>query len=186
MGVARDIVHIYLDSHIHQLITSWSREWTKTSLQMSTYTIFVVWKYFSKDMLNSCMIHWRDNTLIMHVPKMPATYVLHATPPKFTEKTFMALHKSAKFAKVFSLDSFTLYGNKELLDNHPTYTSLWEIIPYFLKISLPSNVTTYFSPINAALEISLHGTAQQRYMYVHVHYTCIHYYLYINCVRRSL
>ena len=33
-----------------------------------------------------------------------------ATPPNFTEKTFTNSHKTVKFAKVFSLESFTLYG----------------------------------------------------------------------------
>ena len=33
-----------------------------------------------------------------------------ATPPNFTEKTFTNSHKTAKFAKVFSLESFPLYG----------------------------------------------------------------------------
>ena len=31
-----------------------------------------------------------------------------ATPPNFTEKTFTKSHKTAKFAKVFSLESFPL------------------------------------------------------------------------------
>ena len=31
-------------------------------------------------------------------------------PKKFVEKTFVALHKSAKFVKVFSFESFPLYG----------------------------------------------------------------------------
>ena len=30
--------------------------------------------------------------------------------PNFTEKTFAYSHKTAKFAKVFSLESFPLYG----------------------------------------------------------------------------
>ena len=30
-------------------------------------------------------------------------------PKKFAKKTFVALHKSVKFAKVFSLESFLLY-----------------------------------------------------------------------------
>ena len=33
-----------------------------------------------------------------------------ATPPNFAEKTFANRHKTAKFAKVFSLKSFPLYG----------------------------------------------------------------------------
>ena len=33
-----------------------------------------------------------------------------ATPPNFTEKTFANSHKTTKFAKVFSLESFQLYG----------------------------------------------------------------------------
>ena len=33
-----------------------------------------------------------------------------ATPPNFAEKTFENSHKSAKFAKVFFLESFLLYG----------------------------------------------------------------------------
>ena len=33
-----------------------------------------------------------------------------ATPPNFAEKTFTNCHKTAKFAKVFSLESFPLYG----------------------------------------------------------------------------
>ena len=33
-----------------------------------------------------------------------------ATPPNFVEKTFTNGHKTAKFAKVFSLESFPLYG----------------------------------------------------------------------------
>ena len=34
-----------------------------------------------------------------------------ATPPNFAEKTFANSHKIAKFAKVFSLESFPLYGS---------------------------------------------------------------------------
>ena len=33
-----------------------------------------------------------------------------ATPPSFAEKTFANRHKTAKFAKVFSLESFPLYS----------------------------------------------------------------------------
>ena len=33
-----------------------------------------------------------------------------ATPPNFVEKTFTNSHRTAKFAKVFSLESFPLYG----------------------------------------------------------------------------
>ena len=33
-----------------------------------------------------------------------------ATPPNFAEKTFMNNHKTTKFAKVFSLENFPLYG----------------------------------------------------------------------------
>ena len=33
-----------------------------------------------------------------------------ATPPNFTEKTFVNSHKTTKFAKVFSLKSFPLYS----------------------------------------------------------------------------
>ena len=33
-----------------------------------------------------------------------------ATPPNFTEKTFANSHKASKFAKVFSLEIFTLYS----------------------------------------------------------------------------
>ena len=36
----------------------------------------------------------------------------NATPLKFHEKTFANSHKTAKFTKVFSLESFPLYGNK--------------------------------------------------------------------------
>ena len=32
-----------------------------------------------------------------------------ATPPNFAEKTFANSHKTAKFAKVFSLESFPIY-----------------------------------------------------------------------------
>ena len=31
--------------------------------------------------------------------------------PNFAEKTFVCSHKTAKFAKVFSLESFPLYGS---------------------------------------------------------------------------
>ena len=33
-----------------------------------------------------------------------------ATPPNFAEKTFVNSHKTAKFTKVFSLESFPLYS----------------------------------------------------------------------------
>ena len=33
-----------------------------------------------------------------------------AMPPNFTEKTFANSHKTVKFVKVFSLESFPLYG----------------------------------------------------------------------------
>ena len=33
-----------------------------------------------------------------------------ATPPSFAEKTFANRHKTAKFTKVFSLESFPLYS----------------------------------------------------------------------------
>ena len=32
-------------------------------------------------------------------------------PPNFTEKTFVNSHKTVKFAKIFSLESFPLYGS---------------------------------------------------------------------------
>ena len=34
-----------------------------------------------------------------------------ATPPNFSEKSFVNSYKTSKFAKVFSLESFPLYGN---------------------------------------------------------------------------
>ena len=37
-----------------------------------------------------------------------------ATPPNFTEKTFTNSHKTTKSSKVFSLESFPLYGRKIL------------------------------------------------------------------------
>ena len=39
-----------------------------------------------------------------------ATPTMHATPRKFAEKTFADGRKSTKSAKVFSLESFPLYG----------------------------------------------------------------------------
>ena len=67
-----------------------------------------VWKYLSKDMLNGYrdqsiegeMTPWVylcQKTCLLHV--MCHTPYICAMPQKFTEKTFMALHKSAKFAK---------------------------------------------------------------------------------------
>ena len=38
-----------------------------------------------------------------------------AMPPNFAEKTFTNSHKIAKFTKVFSLESFPLYGIKLFL-----------------------------------------------------------------------
>ena len=38
------------------------------------------------------------------------TAPMDATPPNFTDKTFTNTHKTAKFMKVFSLESFPLYG----------------------------------------------------------------------------
>ena len=34
----------------------------------------------------------------------------NATPPNFVKKTFMDTHKTTKFTKNFSLESFPLYG----------------------------------------------------------------------------
>ena len=36
-----------------------------------------------------------------------------ATPPNFAEKTFANSNKTAKFVKVFSLESFPLYSNQD-------------------------------------------------------------------------
>ena len=36
---------------------------------------------------------------------------MDATPPNFMKKTFPNSHKTSKFVKVFSLESFLLYGN---------------------------------------------------------------------------
>ena len=40
------------------------------------------------------------------------------TPPNFTEKTFTNSHKTLKFVKVFSLESFPLYGNRNIPKHH--------------------------------------------------------------------
>ena len=48
--------------------------------------------------------NWRFRGLLAFtVPK-------NATPPNIVKKTFTNSHKTAKFAKVFSLESFLLYG----------------------------------------------------------------------------
>ena len=46
---------------------------------------------------------------------LPFATPTDAMPPNFTEKTFANSHKTAKFAKVFSLESFPLYGISLLL-----------------------------------------------------------------------
>ena len=38
------------------------------------------------------------------------------TPPNFAEKTYVHSHKTAKFAKVFSLESFPVYGILPVFD----------------------------------------------------------------------
>ena len=43
-----------------------------------------------------------------------------ATPPYFAEKTFANSHKTSKFAKVFFLKSFKLYGISLPLSNFHT------------------------------------------------------------------
>ena len=48
-------------------------------------------------------------------------------PPNFTEKTFANSHKTVKFAKVFSLESFPLYDMSRL---PPPYS--WEVSNYML------------------------------------------------------
>ena len=49
-----------------------------------------------------------------------------AMPPNLTEKTFVNSHKTVKFAKVFLLESFPLYGmvhtHYHQLKLQPTYT----------------------------------------------------------------
>ena len=43
---------------------------------------------------------------------LPIVLPKNAMPPNFTEKTFANSHKTSKFAKVFSLESFPLYGSE--------------------------------------------------------------------------
>ena len=46
-----------------------------------------------------------------NIPRLLARAVLKdTTPPNFMEKTFANNHKTVKFAKVLSLESFLLYG----------------------------------------------------------------------------
>ena len=71
----------------------------------------LVWKYLSKDM---SIDRAKDDTLSMHVPKVFPTCCV-PRPQKFAEKTFLALHKSVNFAKVFSLESFPLYGMQNMV-----------------------------------------------------------------------
>ena len=72
-----------------------------------------VWKYLSKDMLNGVdqsKERWHlEYACACCVLRTTPLHVCHA-PKKFAEKTFVALHQSSKFTKVFSLESFPLYG----------------------------------------------------------------------------
>ena len=57
--------------------------------------------------------NWKENfrgTVYMGVAiDIAHAHACHA-PKKFVGKTFVVLHKSAKFVKVFSLESFLLYS----------------------------------------------------------------------------
>ena len=50
-----------------------------------------------------------------------------AMPPNFMKKTF-ANHKTMKFAEVFSLESFPLYGNHESALESPTNQDFFQIV----------------------------------------------------------
>ena len=70
----------------------------------------VNWKYFNRDITinNGTSI---DATLHYAAPTIMPRPIMYATPPKFAEKTFAVGLKPTKFAKIFSLESFPLYGS---------------------------------------------------------------------------
>jgi hypothetical protein len=78
----------------------------KTSLQMSIYTIETI--------IGGYHVYWAIWEATAHASKY-ARYVLRATPQKICGETFVALHKSEKFTKVFSLKNFPLYGTRKEL-----------------------------------------------------------------------
>ena len=50
-------------------------------------------------------------------------------PQNFAEKTFANSHKTTKFMKVFSLESFPLYGIRFCVCTDPPHKTLWRHMP---------------------------------------------------------
>ena len=53
---------------------------------------------------------------------------MDAMSPNFAEKTYVNSHKTSKFAKVFSLESFPLYNTKMHIQNNFT-TCVYQMYP---------------------------------------------------------
>ena len=67
-----------------------------------------------------------------------------AMPPNFTEKTFTNSHKTVKFAKVFSLKSFPLYGTNIVAELIVIYSMQVSLPPYqSLLLPLPAVPTLF-------------------------------------------
>ena len=69
-----------------------------------------------------------EKTVTCAVPK-------ETMPPNFAEKTFVDSHKTVKFAKVFSLENFSLYSSKSMLS---LVKGFWNVtyLPFlFLQLS---------------------------------------------------
>ena len=54
-----------------------------------------------------------------------------ATSPNFAEKTFMNSHKTTKFAEVFSLETFSLYGTLSMkIASYCTNITCYTVTPF--------------------------------------------------------
>ena len=125
--------------------------------------------------------------------KMPAT--CYAPPPfhvchahnKFADKTFVALRKSAKFAKVFALETFPLYGmphcrgavctNAHACVMHSRYASITTSISYEINGCRDGKLTrttaTRNCQVPSAVVANNHNMYPHPYIvYYNPHYTC--------------
>ena len=104
--------------------------------------------------MNWCKIFQRNfrKLLAFAVPK-------DTMPPNFTEETFVNSHETAKFVKVFSLESFPLYSILIDLSNEITAAKAFLVTLQQLNLS-PQRLCIAVDYCSRQLFLLMHTTVQ--------------------------
>ena len=93
------------------LFATWSRVVNTVSYSFNIITLLLCWYRIAENFRGRTLL--RKNTIFVEKTFADCSLLLRQRMPclpNFMEKTFANHHKTTKFAKVFSLESFPLYG----------------------------------------------------------------------------